>query len=280
MDFFYLLTKFKLSKTFFVKKLLEEIELCVEVDEVGNQTEVKKSLLSAPQYEALKWTIALFVCELFRAMSFSIMFAITIRTSARVVNALNGMIFDKILHRPPTEPDTTCIQPSNLFANDLWKVFQMFYMAPLVIGSPIIILVTIFYTIYLIGYSAIFGLILFVQMFILQIFITKKQTNLRGRIMKQTDHRISLIAQFMKFARAIKFNAWESAFHKDIDCNDFQRFKKIFLNLNFAFARLPPSGNLHHSSLSISTMSEHFVGIIGSDVDYNHQHLGSYLTEA
>ena len=147
------------------------------------------------------------------------MFGVTIRTGVRAVNGLNGTLYDKILSkRTYTDKQNSQLQPTNLFANDLAKVFQMIYMLPLVIGSPIIILVTIIYTFHLIGHSAFVGMTLFLLIFGLQFYITKKQAKLRDRLMAQSDNRISLVTQLMKDIRTIKFNAWEKPFQKDILC--------------------------------------------------------------
>ena len=94
----------------------------------------------------------------------------------------------------------------------------MTYMLPLVIGSPIIILVTIVYTFHLIGQSALVGMVLFVLIFGLQFYITRNQARLRDRLMAQSDNRISLVTQLMKDIRTIKFNGWEKPFQRDILC--------------------------------------------------------------
>ena len=225
---------FSLRKTFFVKKLLEELEAITNVgtidvkmvDEKTNDT-IIVNYGERDISGAFKWIAALYLCEFIRAISFSIMFAISIRTGIRCVNAMNGIIYHKIMTRLSrnlygcnTKTTTTTmmnIQPNNLFANDLWKVFQMIYMAPLMIGSPIIIIVTIIYTYLLIGTSAFYGIGLFIIIFVLQFAIIKRQTILRNRIMKQTDYRLSLVNQIVKFIRAIKFYAWEEPFKNEIE---------------------------------------------------------------
>ena len=208
-----------------MKKLLEEIEYILSVSESVNiessinyTRPISSSSSSYPSTLALEWTAALCACELFRAISYSIMFGVIIRTGIRAVNALNGTLFDKILSKRTynTDQRSSLLQPTNLFANDLGKVFQMIYMLPLIIGSPIIILVTIIYSVHLIGHSALVGIFLFVVIFCLQFFITKKQAAIRDRLMSQADDRISMVTQLMNQIRIIKFNAWEDPFREDI----------------------------------------------------------------
>lgn len=189
----------------------------------------------SPTAGALQWTAALCLCELLRALSYSIMFGVIIRTGVRSVNALNGTLYDKILSKRAfnTDGKSSPLQPTNLYANDLAKVFQMIYMLPLVIGSPIIILVTIVYTFHLIGTSAIVGMVLFVLIFSLQFYLTRVQARLRDRLMAQADSRISQVTQLMKDIRTIKFNSWEKPFQKDILCKRKPKytFKIQFTNL-------------------------------------------------
>lgn len=231
---------------------------------------------------AFKWIAALYLCEFIRAISFSIMFAISIRTGIRCVNAMNGIIYHKIMTRISrnlygcnTKTTTTTmmnIQPNNLFANDLWKVFQMIYMAPLMIGSPIIIIVTIIYTYLLIGTSAFYGIGLFIIIFVLQFAIIKRQTILRNRIMKQTDYRLSLVNQIVKFIRAIKFYAWEEPFKNEIEhcrtaeCSIIRRYQYLQC-LSTSLALLAPMlitiiNILVHTwlgnDLTVSTVSTEF----------------------
>lgn len=222
-----------------MKKLLEEIEESAELTVFdGGQTDSTNANGTSAairsgwttrhlRHGAIRWTALLCACELFRAIAYSVMFIIIVRTAARVANALSGMLYEKLLSKRASvsglaqkgaagaNVETTIV---NLFSNDIWKVYHMIYMSPLIIGSPIIILVTIFYTYQLIGTSSFCGLGLFVIIFGLQLLVTKVQTGLRKKIMCQTDRRMTLIGEIVKFIRAIKFNGWQESFREEIQC--------------------------------------------------------------
>ncbi|XP_027203988.2 ATP-binding cassette sub-family C member 12-like isoform X2 [Dermatophagoides pteronyssinus] len=254
-----------LSSTFFVKKLLEELEAIIMIETIDvkivDHNTNKSIIVNYGVHNisgSFKWIVALYLCEFCRAISFSIMFAISIRTGIRCVNAMNGIIYHKIMTKnqyghytkmtttTTTTPATmTNIQPNNLFANDIWKVYQMIYMSPLMIGSPIIIIVTIIYTYLLIDTSAFYGISLFIIIFLLQFIIIKRQTILRNRLMKQTDYRLLLINQLVKFSRTIKFHGWEQPFQNEIqhcrsaECSIIRRYQ--FLQcLSTSLALLAP----------------------------------------
>lgn len=245
--------------------LLEEIErsLAPTVDDnadgLRNRTLTSTSSsyysFSLPTGAALKWTACLCLCELLRAISYSIMFAVTIRTGVRTVNALSGALYEKILSKRPSSStsaastsnsssnsSSAALQPTNLFANDLGKVFQLVYMLPLTIGSPIIIVVTVTYTFALIGASsAAVGMVAFLAIFALQAVITRRQAALRDRMMAAADQRISLISGLMRDIRTIKFNGWEKPLQADILRKFFFGgvFEEIF-NIFIVFCRLSP----------------------------------------
>ena len=230
-------------QTYFLKKLLEEVENPTLIESPDlEQNNVTDSEQSISMSRAFQWTAALCICELFRAVSYSIMFGVIIRTGIRSVNALNGTLYEKILSKCSnngTDKKSSLLQPTNLFANDFSKVFHMIYMLPLMIGSPIIILVTIAYSIHLIGQSALVGVILFILIFGLQFYITKRQARLRDQLMTQADNRISLVTQLMKDIRTVKFNAWEKAIQKDISCKQQLSQSSVSLHIIHACVSHP-----------------------------------------
>ncbi|UXI22911.1 hypothetical protein NH340_JMT08854 [Sarcoptes scabiei] len=233
-----------LSSTFFLRELLKQLEQKnrFEVDSSTNLTTISfenphhndfdENTNQNYQSKSIELIVAIYSCELIRAIFFSTMFLISIRTSIRCKAALNGLIYHKILSRAYINDEgdndqdhqnndndrkrRQAIQPNNLFAADLERISQMIRLGPLMIGSPIIIMVTIIYTYLLIGYSAIYGTVLFLLLFILQFLMLRGQFVLRKRIVQQTDHRISLITQLVQFILAIKFYSWEDSFKNEL----------------------------------------------------------------
>ncbi|CAG2107654.1 unnamed protein product [Medioppia subpectinata] len=127
-----------LSSTLFLKKLLDYIEN--ESDTIGT---------------GIKWTIALFLSELGRASSFAIMYAICIRTAIRTSSAINALLYNKLLTSRTVNKSIG--ETVNLFAVDINKVFHMVYILPLVLGGPIVTVVTVVYTWWLLGVFALVG---------------------------------------------------------------------------------------------------------------------------
>lgn len=213
-------------QTFFIKKLLEELELLSRVSQTSarNATDLTSDL-SQPTISykhALQWTFALFACEILRALCFSVMYAIIVRTGLRCANALNGLVYEKNFTKETSVPSLASsgkqapTSVNNLISNDVWRVYQMVYMMPLMVGSPTIIVVTLVYSYQLIGVSSLAGILLFIVIFALQLFITRLQTSLRAKTARQTDNRITMITEVIQYIRTIKFNSWSSAFTEEI----------------------------------------------------------------
>jgi len=170
---------------------------------------------SEPMAEGIRWIIALFICELARASSFAIMYAISIRTAIRTSSGLSALLYNKLLtSRSPI--NKTVGEMVNLFANDTSKIFHMVYILPLTIGGPIVTIVTIIYTWWLLGLFALVGVIVFILIFALQFGVAKAQAYYRKQVLVQTDERVSLITELLTFIKLIKLYAWERPFSETI----------------------------------------------------------------
>ncbi|XP_054166266.1 ATP-binding cassette sub-family C member 5-like isoform X2 [Oppia nitens] len=197
-----------LSSTLFLKKLLDSIE---NESESGSQ--------------AIKWTIALFVSELGRATSFAIMYAICIRTAIRTTSALNTLLYNKILTSRST--NKTIGEMVNLFAVDINKIFHMIYILPLVLGGPIVTIVTIVYTWSLLGVFAMVGVLVFILIFGLQFLIAKGQSYYRKRVVINSDKRVSYMTELLTYIKLIKLYGWEKTFSQSI--LEFRKKEKLLL---------------------------------------------------
>jgi ATP-binding cassette subfamily C (CFTR/MRP) protein 5 len=165
--------------------------------------------------EGIWWTFALFISELIRASCFAIMYAISIRTAIRTSSGLSTILYNKLLiSRSPI--NKTVGEMVNLFANDTTKIFHMVYILPLTIGGPIVTIVTIAYTWWLLGLFALVGVLIFIFIFGLQFGIAKTQSYYRKKAIEMTDERISALTELLTFIKLIKLYAWERPFSENI----------------------------------------------------------------
>lgn len=193
-----------------MRKLLENIE--------GEDEELH------PRYKGFMFISSLLLCEILRATCFALMYAVNIRTAIRASSATNMLLFSKLLTARcfANKPLGEIV---NLFANDISKIFQMVNTLPLTVGTPVVALVTIIYTWWLLGFFysflsvIILGLLLFVEY-----SIGKIQTKYRKETMKLTDERISLTSELFMFIKLIKFYAWERPFADSVLGKDFYTF--------------------------------------------------------
>ena len=179
--------------------------------------------------EGIKWTTALFVCELGRASSFAILYAISIRTAVRTGNGLSALLYKKLL--TSRSVNKSIGEVVNLFAVDISKVFQVVYILPLVLGGPVVTIVTVIYTSWLFGVFALVGIFVFILIFGLQFLISKAQSFYRKAVVLKSDKRITSMTELLTYIKLIKLYSWERVFSESIIGNQligYKLFPKIF----------------------------------------------------
>lgn len=191
----------KSFQTLFLKNLLDFIE-----DESQSVT------------EGIQWTAGLALCELGRATSFAVLYAIGIRTAVRTSNGLTGLLYNKLL--TSRSSSRSMGDSINLFADDIDKVFQMIYTFPLILGGPVVTVVTVVYTSWLFGVFALVGLSVFLMIFGLQFLISRAQTHYRKQVVLTKDRRISRMTELLTYIKLIKLYAWERMLSESIVGND------------------------------------------------------------
>ena len=164
--------------------------------------------------EGVRWTIGLLLSELGRATSFAVLYAISIRTAVRTSNALNGLLYTKLLSARSSSRSIG--ELVNLFAVDIHKVFQMVYIFPLILGGPVVTVVTVVYTSWLFGVFALVGIVVFVLIFGLQFLISKAQSYYRKQVVLTSDKRISRMTELLTYIKLIKLYAWERMLSESI----------------------------------------------------------------
>ena len=184
-------------QTLFLKKLLDNIE--EDSDSIA---------------QGMKWTFALFICEIGRASSFAILYAISIRTAIRTGNGLSVLLYNKLLtSRSVNKPIGEVV---NLFAVDISKVFQVVYILPLVLGGPVVTIVTVIYTSWLFGVFALVGILVFILIFGLQFLISRAQSYYRKAVVHKSDKRIAAITELLTYIKLIKLYSWERMLSESI----------------------------------------------------------------
>ena len=87
----------------------------------------------------------------------------------------------------------------------------------LFIGTPFMFLMSISYTIYLIGPSAIVGFVVILCFYPIMAFVSALSSVLRLKVVTVTDKRVTMMSEIINSMRLIKMYAWEHPFIQRID---------------------------------------------------------------
>ncbi|RWS30508.1 multidrug resistance-associated protein 5-like isoform X4, partial [Leptotrombidium deliense] len=96
------------------------------------------------------------------------------------------------------------------------RATQLVHTFPLLIGSILIIFVTIVYTVQLYGVHSFFGVAVLISGICTQVFIAKLINKLKKKVITATDHRVSLLTETMSSIKNLKMCALENVFSKRI----------------------------------------------------------------
>ena len=83
-------------------------------------------------------------------------------------------------------------------------------------GGPVVLILVIVYSTYILGPSALLGCFILLFMFPIQAVIGKITGKLRGKAVSKTDHRVKLMNEVLSCIKLIKMYAWEKSFAKII----------------------------------------------------------------
>lgn len=158
--------------------------------------------------EGVTWTSGLILCELFRVVCFSLMWAINLRTAVRVSSGVMSLLYRKLI-RIQLASVKSVGEFVDTFANDAQKVYQMVYNLPLLIGGPLLIIGAVAFTWWLIGPYCLVSLIVFILSYLFQYTIAKVNTYIRKKVMEVTDQRVNLMTELLTHMKFIKLHAWE-----------------------------------------------------------------------
>ncbi|RWS07361.1 Multidrug resistance-associated protein 5-like protein [Dinothrombium tinctorium] len=253
-----------LSGIYFMRQLLKFID--------GPENSLKRGTF---------WVLSLTLFEFSRLTCFSLMYAVSTRTTSRSLSALNACLYQKLFSSGEIA-NKRIGEISNLFSSDCVKITQLIHTIPLLVGSPLIILVTIIYTWYLFGIYTVFSISMLILSLILQVAIGKKTRQVNKMSVKATDDRAFTlimvnniaahgIRQFPTFTREliqanVSIKRVENfLLHSDINSyliND--KKSNNLIELNDATLCWSPNGSIVVDKMSFTVNSQTLVGIVGS----------------
>ncbi|XP_070538467.1 ATP-binding cassette sub-family C member 5-like [Ptychodera flava] len=159
-------------------------------------------------------------CTLFGAATLT-----QIRTAMRLRCAIVTLVYQKLLKFQNLQGKAIG-EIINLFTNDGDRLVDACNQVHFVFNGPLILLLTVIYTTYVLGPAALCGSSLFFLTWALQAMLSRLLGSFRWKAVRITDTRVRMVSEMTNCIKLIKMYAWEEPFTKKI-AEIRQKEKKI-----------------------------------------------------
>ncbi|KAI5088763.1 multidrug resistance-associated protein 9, partial [Silurus meridionalis] len=170
--------------------------------------------------------VALFISEFSKAFFASLLWAINLRTAIRMKGAFCMLAFNKIITLR-TLSDVTIGEMINVLTNDGYRMFEAVLFGTFLLCIPMLLVVCIIYSCYILGYTALIGIITYLIFIPIQFFIGLLIRVFRKKTISVTDKRVRTMNEVLTCIKLIKMYAWEESFEKKI--TDIRKEEKLLL---------------------------------------------------
>lgn len=215
--------------------------------------------------------ISLFFTEFCKAFFISVHWAINLRTAVRLKGAFSSLAFEKTLSLR-VNSDLTMGEMINVVTSDGHRIFEAVLLGGFLIVSPVLFISCVAYACYILGYTALAGVLTYILFIPIQIIIGKSIQKIRWRAIKTTDSRVRKMNEILTSIKLIKMYAWEDAFEKKVAGirkkeKELLRNASYFENVNISVTTIVPTiatiiTFLVHTSLGLPLTSSTAFGTI------------------
>ncbi|KAL3185903.1 hypothetical protein MRX96_028779 [Rhipicephalus microplus] len=168
--------------------------------------------------------------QLMRSGCLSMSWVIGAHTAIRLQGALQLLLYRRMLKVRVEEKHSG--QVINHVTNDMERIFDAAMNGTLMLGTPVMFLLTLVYSCYLIGPWAFMGNIVILLFYPIMGGIAAVIAKLRRLAVKKADARVELMAEVVNNIRLIKMYAWEQPFTSKVyDVRNEER--KVLMKGNF-----------------------------------------------
>uniref|UniRef100_A0A8C2ZRV4 ATP-binding cassette sub-family C member 5 n=1 Tax=Cyclopterus lumpus TaxID=8103 RepID=A0A8C2ZRV4_CYCLU len=168
-------------------------------------------------------SIALFASEFSKAFMISLLWALNLRTAARLKGAYSSVAFQKVISLR-LHTGISMGEMIGVLTNDGQKLFDAVLFGSFVVSCPVLFIVCIVYSCYILGYTALTGVSIYLIFIPVQLGLAKLINTYRGKTILITDSRVRTMNEILNSVKLIKMYAWEDSFEKKIA--DFRKNEK------------------------------------------------------
>uniref|UniRef100_A0A3P8RJB7 ATP binding cassette subfamily C member 12 n=1 Tax=Amphiprion percula TaxID=161767 RepID=A0A3P8RJB7_AMPPE len=159
--------------------------------------------------------LGLFTTEFFRAFLMSLMWAMNIRTAVRLKGAFSSVGFQKVISLR-AHSGVSMGEMINVLTSDGHRLFEAVLFGSFMIATPVFFIVCVIYACYILGYTALTGVCIYIIFVPVQFFLAQLIAKFRWKATQTTDTRVRTMNEILNSIKLIKMYAWEGSFEKKV----------------------------------------------------------------
>uniref|UniRef100_A0A8D0A0A1 ATP-binding cassette, sub-family C (CFTR/MRP), member 12 n=1 Tax=Sander lucioperca TaxID=283035 RepID=A0A8D0A0A1_SANLU len=189
---------------------------------------------------------ALFTSDFFKAFFMSLMWALNLRTAVRLKGAYSALAFQKVISLRMHSGISMGEVNTGVLTSDGHKLFEAVLFGSFLIATPVLFIVCTIYACYILGYTALTGVSIYLIFLPVQFGLAKLINIFRSKSILITDSRVRTVNEILSSIKLIKMYAWEDSFEKKIaglrknEKKEFQRTSYV-QNANNSITSIVPA---------------------------------------
>lgn len=190
-------------------------------------------------------TLGLFCSEFGKACFISLLWAINLRSAVRLKGAFSSLAFQKILLLRVNN-GFTMGEMINVLTSDGHRMFEAVIFGSFILVSPVLLIACVVYACYILGYTALAGVLTYIVFVPVQGFMGKMIQRFKFAAITSTDGRVRKMNEILSSIKLIKMYAWEESFEKEVagirkDEKSSMRKASYFENMNVSVTTICPA---------------------------------------
>jgi ABC-type multidrug transport system fused ATPase/permease subunit len=170
------------------------------------------------EWEGYLMVVGLFLLQMMQTVFINLSYAMSMRTGYYLRTAIISSIFKKSLRLSArARRDHTSGKIMNMISTDTNRLDLSFMIVHFLWSAPLQILIAFGMLWWYMGPTCLVGFAVIVMSIPFQLWVVRKQGEMRDRASKVADQRIKILQELLQGIKVVKLYAWEDSFAKLLD---------------------------------------------------------------